>query len=203
VVSVDHAMAAMAVGRTATYRRVAACIEAGLLERLELLRHQPSLLRATRRGLRYAGLDALPTARISPGGVEHALRCATVGHLLERRHGVSNVLTERELLVAERLAEEPIASARMRGPRRRRHARPPLHRPDFAVLTQKGTYAVEVELTPKTPGRLVAIMLAWCEANWVSGVHYLCEPGPTRRAVERAVLKMQAGRKVAISEAPR
>jgi len=263
VISIDHAMAALGVGLTAAYRRVAACIDGGLLERLELQRHQPSLLRATRRGLRYAGLDALPTARVSPGGVDHALRCATVGRLLERRHGLSRVLTEREILAAERLAEEPIASARMCGPRRRRHARPPLHRPDFAVLSaghpltadrypaaydrtrRRGggdpsdipgahqrevseaealtrgrgisddhgrrpaeaedirVVAVEVELTPKSPGRLVAIMLAWYEAGWVSGVHYLCEPGPTRRAVERAVLKMQAGRKVAISEVPR
>ncbi len=34
-VAVEHVMAASGVGRTATYRRVAACIERGLLERLD------------------------------------------------------------------------------------------------------------------------------------------------------------------------
>jgi hypothetical protein len=204
VISIEHAMAALGVGRTAAYRRAAACIEAGLLERLEILRHQPSLLRATRQGLRYAGLDLLPTAKISPGGVDHALRCATVGRMLEEINGLSRVLTEREILAAERLAGEPIASARMHGPRRRRrHARPPLHRPDLAVLGKKGVFVIEVELTPKTPGRLISIMLSWREATWVRSVRYVCEPGPTDRAVRRAVAKAEAGGKISIHEAPR
>jgi hypothetical protein len=58
VMTVEQVMRAMGVGRTATYRRVAACVEGGLLERLELLRSEPSLLRATREGLRYAGLGS-------------------------------------------------------------------------------------------------------------------------------------------------
>ena len=61
VVRIGHVMAAMGAGRTVTYDRVAACVEAGLLERLELVRSEPGLLRATRDGLRYAGLG-LPVA---------------------------------------------------------------------------------------------------------------------------------------------
>lgn len=66
VVAIEHVMAALGVGRTAAYRRVAALIKAGLLERLELLRAEPSLLRATREGLRYAELG-LGVAVVSPG----------------------------------------------------------------------------------------------------------------------------------------
>lgn len=239
VITIEHAMAAQGVGRTAAYRRAASCIDAGLLERLEILRHQPSLLRATRQGLRYSGLDGLPVARVSPGGVEHALRCATVGSLLERQYGISHVLTERELAFAERLAEAPIAGAPMHDPRSPRHACTALHRPDFAVLPvghslaadgypaahartreqareipgdheraparaeDMGVVAVEVELTPKSPRRLAAIIAAWTAADHVDEVHYLCKPGATRRAVERAVATVGADHKVAISEVPR
>jgi hypothetical protein len=75
-VAMDHVMARMGVGRTAAYRRVGACMERGLLDRLDLLRGEPSLLRATRGGLRYAGLG-LPVAAVSPGSVDHWLRCAS------------------------------------------------------------------------------------------------------------------------------
>jgi hypothetical protein len=57
----------LGVGLTAAYRRVAACIEAGLLERVDLLREEPSLLRSTRPGLKYVGLGGLGVAQIWPG----------------------------------------------------------------------------------------------------------------------------------------
>jgi hypothetical protein len=66
VVAMRHVKAELGVGRTAAYRRVAACVERGLLERLELLRSEPGLLRATRDGLRYAGLG-LPVASAQVG----------------------------------------------------------------------------------------------------------------------------------------
>ena len=50
LVRIEHAMAAMGAGRTVTYGRVAACVQAGLL-------------RATRQGLRYAGLGELYRSR--------------------------------------------------------------------------------------------------------------------------------------------
>lgn len=122
-------MASMGVGRTAAYRRVGACVEAGLLERLDLVRGEPSLLRATKDGLRYAGLG-LPLAVVSPGALEHYLRCASTALWLGEHHGHDRILTERELVLAERIEGKPIASAKVGelpgGPR--------LHRPDLVIL---------------------------------------------------------------------
>jgi hypothetical protein len=199
VVSIAHVMAALGVGRTAAYRRVASCIEAGLLERLDLLRFEPSLLRATREGLRYAGLG-LRVAVVSPGAVDHWLRCATTAQLAGKHFGHDRVLTERELAFAERVEERPIASAEV-GVLPNGAAR--LHRPDLAILADRGTIAIEVELTPKAPRRLEAIIRAWRRAHWVKEVHYLCAPGQTHRAVQRAVAKVGAGDRIAIREVPR
>jgi hypothetical protein len=112
VVAMRHVMAELGVGRTAAYRRVAACVERGLLERLELLRSEPGLLRATRDGLRYAGLG-LPVAVITPGAVDHRLRCASTAQLLGRHFGQGLILTERELVLAEQIEGRPIASAKV------------------------------------------------------------------------------------------
>jgi hypothetical protein len=70
----------------------------------------------------------------------------------------------------------------------------PRDRPDFAVLGEIGVFVTEVELTPKTPARLVSIMLAWREATWVRSVRYVCVPGPTERAVRRAVARTRSRR---------
>jgi hypothetical protein len=96
-VAIEHVMAALGVGRTAAYRRVAVCIEGGLLERLGLLREEPSLLRATRAGLRYAGLGFGP-AVVSPGSVDHWLRCATTALKLGDEFGAKRVLSARGAL---------------------------------------------------------------------------------------------------------
>src|SRR5680860_1017923 len=85
---------------SAAYRRVAACVERGLLERLALLRDEPSLIRASREGLRYAGLGGLPVGVISPGAVEHWLRCASTALTLEAEFA-GRVISERELVFAE------------------------------------------------------------------------------------------------------
>src|SRR5689334_16243112 len=93
LVAMRHVMAALGVGRTAAYRRVSGCIEAGLLEHLDVLCAEPGLLRATRAGLRYAGLG-LPLAPASAGNVEHTLRCTSTAQLLGERYGHERVLTE-------------------------------------------------------------------------------------------------------------
>ena len=199
LVRIVHVMKAMEAGRTVTYDRVAACVEAGLLERLELVRSEPGLLRATRDGLRFAGLG-LPLAKVRPGGVDHLLRCATTARLLEKHYEGARVLSERELVLAEQIAGEAIASADL-GERR---GRVRLHRPDLAVLTDEGAIAIEVELTPKAPRRLYELIRAW---RWAVGsgtvkeVHYLCAPGQTRKAVERAVDKVRAEQFIRIGKA--
>ena len=225
-VSIAQVKVALGIGHTAAYRRVAGLVDAGLLERLHLLRGEPTLLRATRAGLRYAGLGVAP-AVVSPGSVGHWLRCAAAGLDLEARFGAGRVLTVRELVSAERHEERPIASAVVG---RLPDGRPRLHRPDLVVLPEghpltrihveevdpaagphpgmwgvrpgegDEVWAVEVELTPKSPARLREIIRAWRRAEHVDHVHYLCEPGQTRRAVERAVEKLHASGRIIVSE---
>jgi hypothetical protein len=201
-VAMEHVMAALGVGRTAAYRRVAVCIEGGLLERIDLLRGEPSLLRATRAGLRYAGLGlGLGPAVVSPGSVDHWLRCATTALELSVEFGPARILSERELVLAERIEERPIASAQVG---ELPSGAPRLHRPDLAIFTEERPIAVEVELTPKAPRRLEALIRSWRRAGWVGEVRYYCEPGQARRAVERAVEKTRAQDRVRILEvAPR
>jgi hypothetical protein len=193
-------MAALTVGRTAAYRRVARCLEAGLLERLELLRTEPSLLRATRKGLRYLGLDALPLAEVTAATARHWLRCASVARqLVENEFDHQEVLSERDLLLAERIDRRPIASAKVGelpsgGPR--------YHRPDLAVINPDRVIAVEVELSLKAPRRLEAILRGWRRAGGVDEVRYYCPPGPVTRGLRRAVTKTQTAEKVLILEAP-
>ena len=150
VVCIEHVMSALGVRRAQAYRRVAACIERGLLERLDLLTDEPSLLRATRDGLRYAGLglplaDRLTGRGRSPAALRHH-RAAPRRALRPR-----SILTERELLLAEQLEERLIASAKLgEDPGGRQH----LHHPDLVILTEDRPIAIEVELTPKAPHRL-------------------------------------------------
>ncbi len=200
MVRIGQVMVAMEAGRTVTYDWVAACVEAGLLERLELVRSEPGLLRATRDGLRYAGLG-LRVAEVSPGAVDHWLRCATTAQLLGKRFGHDRVLTEREIVLAEQIEERPIASAEVGT---LPNGAPRMHRADLAVLADSGTIAIEVELTPKSPQRLQALMRAWRYSvgrRVVAEIHYHCAPGQTRQAVERAVAKVYAQEFIAIGKA--
>lgn len=194
-VAMGHVIAGLQLGRTAAYRLVAACIEGGLIERLDLLRGEPALLRATREGLRYVGLG-LDVARVSPGSVPHWLACATVALQL-RAAGAPRLMTAREIRLEERIAGRAIASAKLG-----HHARgtPRLHRPDLAVWNGSKPIAIEVELTPKAPARLAAIVRGWRRAEWVEGITYFCAPGPTRGAVERAVDKTRAGNRVRVTD---
>jgi hypothetical protein len=136
-------------------------------------------------------------AEVSPGAVEHWLRCTTTAQRLGERFGYEILRTERELRLAEQLHDAPLASAVMG---RLPNGKPRLHRPDLVMLTDWGTIAIEVELTPKAPRRLEAILRAWCRASWVWQVHYYCAPGQTRRAVERAAAKVHAGEKIHIAK---
>jgi len=199
LVAIRHVMAELGVGRTAAYRRVAGCVDAGLLERLDILSYEPGLLRATREGLRYAGLG-LPLAKISPGSVEHMLRCTTTAQRLGEHYGHDRVRSEREIVLAEQIAGKALASADLG----ERHGRVRLHRPDLAVLTDEGTIAIEVELTPKAPHRLQGLIRSWRRAigsRLITEVHYHCAPGQTRQAVERAVSKVRAEKFIQIGEA--
>jgi hypothetical protein len=193
-VTIEHLRSRFALGRTAAYRRVAACIEVGLLERVSPLRGQPSLIRATRRGLRYAGVRC-GVAAVPPELVAHHIACTSIGLLLESEFGEDAVLSERELCVIERDQSRSIASAKLG---EHPDGSPKLHRPDLAVMPSSGVVGVEVELTPKAPRRLEAIIRAWRRARWVESVRYYAEPGETLRGLERAVAKVHAGSRVEI-----
>jgi hypothetical protein len=197
-VSIEHVMAALGTGPTMAYRRVAACVERGLIVRVPVLRDEPSLLIATRDGLRYAGLS-LPLA-VSPGSVEHWLRCASVALELGERHGHERVLTEREVGAAEQIERRPIASAKLG---ELPSGRPRLHRPDLALLLGERPTAIEVELTAKSPRRLDQILRAWRRASWVAEVRYLCPPGASRRALERAIARTRTEGCVRVEVPPR
>lgn len=191
VVRLDDVRARFSLGRTVAYRRIAALIEAGLLERLRILYSEPALLRATRTGLRYAGLP-LPVASISPELTRHWIACARVALCLEREHGTV-VLSEREIRAAERASGRPLASAKL-GEHASGQAR--LHRADLALVGADETVAVEVELTPKAPRRLEAIIRAWRRARWVDSVRYYARAGATIGGLERAVRRTRAADRI-------
>lgn len=190
--TLDQVRARFGLGRTVAYRRIAACIEAGLLDRVRLLHGQPALLRATSRGLRYAGL-ALPVARLSPELFAHWLTCAWVEIRLASEPRAPSVVTERELRFHERLERRPIASATLgENP----GGSPRLHRPDLVIAIDESVVAVEVELTPKAPSRLEGIVRAWCRARCVEAVRYYAAPGATMRGLQRAVERVHADERV-------
>jgi hypothetical protein len=190
IVTIGHVMAAMKVGKTATYRRVARCVEAGLLERQEVLRTEPTLLRATREGLRYVGLG-LPIASFAPGGIEHYLRCASVAQMLSEELPDHRIFTEQEIPVLEDLLGRPAASVMLEDLPDGRARR---HRGDLLVVSkdEQDRIAVEVELTRKAPHRLRSIIRGWRLAPCVSEVRYYCRTGVTHSGVKRAVKAVQA-----------
>lgn len=179
LVTVEHIMAAMGVGQAITYRRLARCIAAGLLERRAVLCSEPSVIRATQAGIRFVGLE-FPIASLSPGGVEHYLRCASVAHLLVEEFG-SCVLTEREIALAEAEEGSRFASAEVG---RRPGDKRLYNRADLLVQACDGRrIAVEVELSSKAPHRLRSILRGWRLASSVDQVRYYCRQGRTHRAV--------------------
>jgi hypothetical protein len=134
---------------------------------------------------------------VAAGAVDHWLCCADVAIWAERRWGVDSLWSERELRFAELDASEPIASAVVDELPSGRFL---LHRPDLVVRDDGRVIAIEVELTPKAPRRLERIVRSWRRARHVDQILYLCPPGPTQRAVERAVAATHARERVHVAE---
>jgi hypothetical protein len=131
--AVEQAMRATGIGRTATYRRSAALIEAGLLERWTSCAQSRACF-ATRDGMRYAKL-AMPVAAILPGTVDHWLRCVTAAPDLGERYGHDDVLTERDILSEEVLEERTLGKIPFG--RVRDYGNQRFHRPDLIVATEE------------------------------------------------------------------
>jgi len=197
--SVEQVMAAMDCGRTVTYDRVARCVEGGLIERVAIPGVSSTVLCASAAGLRYARLG-LPVAKVSATNIEHLLRCTDAAIRVEKKLCPERLLTEREIRLGEQIEERPIASVQIG----MFQGRPKMHRADLAWENTEGKLiAVEVELTAKSPARLRRIITAWAGAvrkGRLAGVHYLCEPGQTYRAVERAIASAHAKDAVGLLE---
>src|SRR4051812_24609767 len=82
-----HLMFRFAMGRTVTYRRLAALEAAGLVERVRLLYGQPGLIVVTKAGLRLCGLQALGVTKVSAGVARHWQASSLVAVILEHHHG--------------------------------------------------------------------------------------------------------------------
>lgn len=154
------------LGRSEAYRHVAEAIELELIERHAIIKGLPALLAATAAGHRLAG-SGLSPQRVSPGSVHRWLVCSRVAAELGAHYPGVELIAEAELRRRELLTKEAIASAKVG---QMPDGRPRLHRPDLVLLPEgKLPTAVEVELTPKAPERLSAIMAGWRRAGASTG----------------------------------
>ena len=191
-VSIEHVRRRWSVGRSVGYGLVARLVDAALIERVATLPGDPTLLRATHHGLRYARLG-LAVGKINPGQVDHWLACSDVALWAESEWGADALMSERELRFAERDSRRPIGSALVG---ELPSGRELLHRPDFLVTENGSSVAIEVELTPKAPRRLEQLVRAWRRARHVERVLYVVPSGPTERAVRRAIQNKRAEERV-------
>jgi hypothetical protein len=163
---------------------------AGLLSRERPLADWPALFTVTRAGLSAIALTGIEPGRVSAANARHSIVCAEVAAALELAYPDHRVMGERELRREEAAREEPLASASLGlgGA-----GSPLLHRPDLVLWPTPSTralpVAVEVELTVKSPRRLIEICRAWARCRCVGGVLYLTTPevcGPLARAIRAA-----------------
>ena len=182
-------------GRSETYRHVGRGIELGLLTRVSLLRGVAALIVATDEAHRLVG-SGLTQTRLGPAAIVHAATCSAVAARLALDLPGREQLSDAELRREEALAGRPIASAVLG----EREGRERLHRPDIVLLGAELPTAIEVELSPKAPQRLLEIVGAWRRASHLGEVVYICRPGVTQRAVLAAVKKAQAQDRVRIVE---
>lgn len=174
--------------RAVTAARERRLREAGLVEVLPGIGNSGRIILCTRPGLRAVCRQELPTPRPSLASLVHSCATASVAARLERDG--HRVLTEREIVAAERGAGERIYFAE-RGSR--------FHRPDLVVLDDLPE-AIEVELSDKSNRRLDEILKGW---RWAvaekrfSRVRYLCSPRALP-SVERAVERTRVEGRVVI-----
>jgi hypothetical protein len=176
--------------------RLVAAERAGLLSPRRPLSGHPTLYTLTRAGLRGLGLSGLEPTRVTPANARHAIICAEVAAALERAYCDQEVIGERELRRQERECSAALASVVLGtdADGRRR-----LHRPDLVLSSPAGVsrVAVEVELSVKSPRRLLAICRAWARARCVDGVLYVAPP-EVQRPVQRAIAGAAAGERIAL-----
>lgn len=169
-----------------------------LLSSVRPLSGRPMLFTITRAGLRACRTSGIEVCAVSASNANHLIMCAAAAAILERRYPHHRLIGERELRRDERERGQLLASAKLPASH---GAQGRIHRPDL-VLYPYGPdgglpVAVEVELTIKSPERLVEICRAWARCRTIAGVIYFA-PEDVQRALRRAVAKVRAFEQVAI-----
>jgi hypothetical protein len=185
-VEAEQVMAWFGMGRTATYRRLRACVQAGLLVHARVLHGEPGLYVATRAGLQWAGLGDFEPSRVSVALVRHAQASARAAVILDQREPRMTVVHEREIRAAERSQGRVLASVAVGS---LGEGRSRWHRPDLLLVPSEGDElpaAIELELSVKSRRRLEAICRGYARSRLFASVRYYAEPEPAR-AVARAV----------------
>jgi hypothetical protein len=180
-------------GRAVTAARERRLREAGLAEVLPGVGDTGRLVICTRSGLRAVFRGELPVTRFSPGMVRHTAEVARVGIELEREG--ATVLSEREILAAERIAGQRIYSASV--------SERSFHRPDLVTVGEAGE-VIEVELTAKAPDRLNSILRAWRRAvmdGKAARVRYFCA-GASADSVRRSIERTRTSQVISVYELP-
>ncbi len=140
----------------------------GWLERHRMTRGHGSLLVATRRGVRMAGLPVTAPAAPAPTWWAHDCACAWTAAWLSVRQ--RDWRGPREVLADPRLKgqlEWPTGTGWRRSG----------HRPDLAAVMPTGIVAIEVELQRKADKRLRAILSLyreWLTDRRIAGLIYVC-----------------------------
>ncbi len=174
--------------RAVSYARARRLQEAGLLEVWPGIGEIGRILLCTRRGLRLIHRNELSTPTFSPANLHHTAVAARVAAQLELSG--RKVLSEREILAAERLSGERLYSIELRRGRK--------HRPDLILLGYPNE-AIEVELTNKGTHRLDGLVRAWRRSlneKRLGCVRYLCSPRAlpcVERAVRRTIAEEFVG----------
>src|SRR3954453_18139272 len=90
----EHVMARFGMGRTATYRRMRALADAGLVERVRLVNGAPSLFLASSEARRWTDTVELGACRLTPGAVRHWRLCGWAALALEAEFSPERVLSD-------------------------------------------------------------------------------------------------------------
>lgn len=164
--TVDQIAARFQIDRKKGWRRLKVLVDAGLLQRTNLLQNQPGVYIATRPGLRLSGAE-FPMATVSLQNFVHDRTVVDVQLQLEL-DGVT-VITEREMRQRERLGEASFA-VDVPVPHQAGAAS---HRPDLAMSSGRKVHAVEIELVAKSHARLESILMAYLASDRYDSVYYV------------------------------
>lgn len=193
-VGVEHVVGRFEMSDATAYRRLKSLTGDGMLEHHMLLYQRPGLYTATKKGLRWQGLERLSPSKICAGDFEHAWQVARAAMRLHQALPDWDVVGEREIRAIEIEDKDLFASVQIA-----KYAdRQVLHLPDLALaLPGRGVVPIEVELSVKSTSRLAAICRGWARARHIDRVYYLATP-KTARAVKRAASTGNAADRVRV-----